>query len=153
MSPLTEKQQTQVLAAALIAAVVVAAVVIYWYSVQLTIHNTGRIHTFGVGAFEDSACTTPVTAIDWGAMDPGMTKAVQIFVKNNGTDPGVLSMNTSAWQPAIAVEFLNLTWTAEGRVLQPSQVIAATFLLHVSPDITGVHEFEFDINVFLSEQP
>jgi len=150
---MTDKQKVQVLAIALLATVVVAAAVIYWYSVQLTIHNTGRIRTFGVGAFKDQACTELVSAIDWGSMDPGMTKAVQIYLKNNGTDPGVLSMNTSAWQPAIAAEFLNLTWTAEGRVLQPDQVIAATFLLHVSPDITGIHEFEFDINVFLGEQP
>ena len=40
--------------------------------------NQGTVNPVGVGVYWETACTTKVTAIDWGFLEPGATKSVTI---------------------------------------------------------------------------
>ena len=76
----------------------------------LTISNTGNVAGVGVGVYWDSGCINPVSSINWGALEPGTTIDVTIYVKNEGSIAVVLSMTTDNWDPASALSYMTLSW-------------------------------------------
>lgn len=66
-------------------AIIVVGAVVY----ELTIPgNVIVIETpsgdYEVKAYQDAACTTPLTSIDWGTMHCGEFKEIQFYIKNTG---------------------------------------------------------------------
>jgi hypothetical protein len=115
------------------------------------IPNTGNVRAVGVGVYWDSDCTSNVTSIDWGFLEPGATVNVTVYIKNEGNIPVVLNMTTDNWYPTSASENITLSWNREGYVLNPGSV-QAVLTLSVSSDISGVREFSFDIIITGTEQ-
>jgi hypothetical protein len=115
------------------------------------IPNTGNVRAVGVGVYWDSDCTSNVTSIDWGFLEPGATVNVTVYIKNEGNIPVVLNMTTDYWYPTSASENITLSWNREGYVLNPGSV-QAVLTLSVSSDISGVREFSFDIIITGTEQ-
>jgi hypothetical protein len=77
------------------------------------ISNTGNLKAIGVGVCWDSSCTSAVSSIDWGALEPGVTKNFTIYVRNEGNVQVMLSMTTSNWNPASASSYITLSWNRE----------------------------------------
>jgi hypothetical protein len=45
-----------------------------------------RIHSrVGVGVYSNSGCTTPLSAINWGNLNPDNVTTYTMYVKNTGT--------------------------------------------------------------------
>ena len=74
-----------------------------------TVSSTGSILTIGVGVYIDSICSTPLTSIPWGTLEPGQSQDIVCFIKNEGTSESTLSMYTSNWSPSDAEDYLNLS--------------------------------------------
>jgi len=100
------------------------------------------------GLYSDSACTTPLSSIDWGVLTAGGTVTQTIYVKNTGSGlPLILNMTTTNWSPASANGPITVTWDQEGKVLSPGQSIAATLTLAVSSSEIGLANFSVQISI------
>jgi len=114
-------------------------------SVTQLVSSSGTITTVNVGVYSDSACTLPLTSIDWGTISPGTTVTRTIYVKNTGNTQITLSMTTNGWIPTSANGPLTLTWNKEGTTLSVGQSTAATLTLTVSSSISGITTFSVNI--------
>jgi hypothetical protein len=112
-----------------------------------TINSQGNVNSIGVGVYSESACTNEVTTIDWGYIEPGSTKNVTIFIKNEGTIPMTLNMTIDNWNPSEASSYITLTWNREGSQVSPQSVLQTTLTLSVSASISEVSDFSFDITI------
>jgi len=110
-----------------------------------SIPSSGTVKAIDVGVYNNSACTTPLTLIQWGTLEPGSSQNKTIYVKNIGNYALTLSLNTSNWSPDGAKNYIGLTWNYVGQVLSQDQSIQLVLTLTVYANITGVPSFTFDI--------
>ena len=110
-----------------------------------TISNVGSVKAIGVGVYWDENCTSEVSSVDWGTLEPGSGENVAVYIRNEGTSVAGLSMDTSNWSPSNASNYLTLSWDYDGVFLNPDEVVNVTFTLSVSASIEGVTSFSFDI--------
>ncbi|MDH5441928.1 MAG: hypothetical protein OEY31_15105, partial [Candidatus Bathyarchaeota archaeon] len=52
---------------------------------SLTLPSVGSVKTVGVSAYWDSDCTSEISMINWGSAEPGDTKTVITYIKNEGS--------------------------------------------------------------------
>jgi len=100
-----------------------------------------------VGVYWNQACTKPVSSIIWGNVSMGSERDVVVFVKNLGSEALVLSMNMSALNPSSAYLKIYLCWNAPGRQVLPGHIVSVTLRLFVTPEITGISNFSFNVNI------
>lgn len=128
---------------AILAIVVVVAVAIVPRTV--VIRNYASVKTIGLESYWDVNATIPCTEISWGMLEPGESVNKTIYVKSVSNVASTLNMTTQNWNPMNASNLISLTWDSEGKTIQPNEVMAVSFMLQVSPTITGIREFSFDI--------
>jgi len=139
-------QKTQALAVyALIASVVAATSVMALLATQKTLSGTGTIKAVGIGVYWDLPCTNATSSLNFGLLERGGSKNFTLYLKNNGNSPLTLSMTTQNWNPSTASSLMTLTWNREGQQISPNQVIQFVITLSVSPSVTGISSFSFDI--------
>ena len=113
-----------------------------------TVTNTGSITAVGVGVYSNSGCTTVLSTIPWGTLNPGSTSTYTIYVKDTGDTAVTLSMVTSGWNPSTASNYITLTWNQNGTTLQASNSVAALLTLSVSSSISSsITSFSFNITI------
>lgn len=100
-----------------------------------------------LGLYWDKNCTQSISSIDWGALSPGDLKEVDVYVRNEGNTSVILSLTSLNWNPVNASSYMNFTWNIVDTKLDLSQVAPANLTLTVSPSITGISNFRFDIVV------
>ena len=116
------------------------------------ISNAGNVKAVGVGVYWDSSCTSKVTSIDWGSLEPGAQVVKTVYIRNEGTVPVVLNMTTDNWNPASVRDYITLTWNREDYMLSSGSVVSADLTLSVSSGVSGVTSFSFDIIISGTEQ-
>ena len=115
-----------------------------------TLSSTGSIQiqtTADIGVYSDVGCTTPLTSLSWGTLQPGGSQDRDCYIKNEGNTPLTLSLQTTGWNPAAAENYLDLSWDYNGAPIGAGAVIHVTFTLSVDSGITGVTTFSFDITI------
>jgi hypothetical protein len=133
-----------------IGAFVVVAVVLLMSSAlalltsNRSIPNSGEITAINVGVYSDSACTTSLTSWNWSTLDPGSSTLKTMYVKNNGTVPMTLNMTTNTWTSG-ASTYITVAWNREGYVVNDGTSVQANVTLTVSPSITGITTFSFNL--------
>jgi hypothetical protein len=142
-----QKSANLVLMAVAAVAVVAVALVSGALVTSRKINSTGNIKAVGVGVYWDSACTNQTSSLDWGALAPGSTGSVMLYVKNNGTVPVTLNISFGGWNPTSAVTYLTPGWNCTNYVLGSGLVVASMLTLAVSQSITGITSFSFDITM------
>jgi len=115
------------------------------YLDTITIAETVPPKLFGV--YEDPECSSRVPSVDWGVLEPGSTKNVIVYIRNEGTTAITLSLNATNWNPPNASDYMTLDWDYAGQVINPGEVVQVTLTLSVSPSIEGITSFIFDIVV------
>ena len=110
--------------------------------------SRGRVKAIGVEVFWDAACTSPVSQIDWGELEPGQSKDTPVYIKNTGNAAMTLSMYTSDYLPSEAGAYIGVTWSyVDGTVIGKNQVLPVTMTIHVDAGIAGIDVFNFVITV------
>lgn len=112
-------------------------------------NSTGSIaFSSNIRVYSNSACTVPLTTLNWGSPFVGGTVTKTVYIKNTqGTASLTLSMTTCNWSPTNANGPLTITWNKQGAVIAPRQSIAATITLTVSASITGITTFSNQISI------
>ena len=118
------------------------------------ISSKGNIQTPpNIGIYWDSNGTNATSSIEWGSVEPGLTKNVTVYIFNEGNGKAYLSLNTTDWEPANISRYMNLTWNYNGAAIYPDEAIKVTLTLSAasSPDFINylitydVKGFNFDI--------
>jgi len=112
-----------------------------------TISNTGSVKSVGVGVYQEQACTTSVSSINWGIVSPGSNVNKTVWIRNESNVPATLSKNTSNWNPTNASNYITLSWNYGGQILSANEVIQVKLTLSVSSTIAGITNFSFDITI------
>jgi hypothetical protein len=115
-----------------------------------TLSNSGSVRGIGVGIYQYSNCTSPVSSFNWGLLDPGASINKTVYIRNEGNSPATLSMAASNWNPSSASSYMALSWNYGGQTLSVNQVIQVKFTLSVSSSVSGITNFSFDITVTAS---
>jgi hypothetical protein len=119
-------------------------------STSRTVSSSGSVRGIGVGIYQYSNCTSPVTALNWGTLDPGTTVNRTVYIRNEGNTPATLSKIQSNWSPSNASSYITLNWNYAGQTLSVSQVLQVKFTLVVSSSTRGITNFSFDITITAS---
>ena len=129
-----KKLLISLIAIALIASSIATAYSALTATVSMT--STGRITTSAnIGAYKDSACTQPLTAIDWGNLTVGSTANYTVYVKNTGTARQTISLAATGWTPSNCGQYLTVTWDQNNTALNAAQVVKATVRLTVAASV------------------
>ena len=137
------RMTVQLLAAALIGVASAASIGL----VQRRIQSRGTVYVkvLGVEAYWDPECTTIVTEIVWGVLEPSDVASKTLYVKNTGNTAVTLSMATENWTPTEARTYITVTWDAEGSTLKTGANMPVNITLNVSSSIKGISDFSLDI--------
>jgi hypothetical protein len=136
-------QKTAVGAAFLVAAVLLTATTLAILQSSKTISNSGNIKTINVSAYQDSNCTIPLSAFNWGNMEPNSSAVQTMYIKNEGSAPMTLNMTTNTWNPTNASTYITVTWNQENTIVNPGINVQANVTLTVSPSIAGIPSYTF----------
>jgi hypothetical protein len=118
-------------------------------STSQSLPSNGQVTTSAnLEVYSNSACTTPMSSINWGTLTAGANITQTIYIKNTGSGLALtLSMGASNWTPTGANGPITLTWNQAGTRLQPGQSVATTLTLSVSSNIADVTNFSVQINI------
>ena len=115
-----------------------------------TFSSSGAIQiqtTAGIGVYSNSQCSTQLSSILWGTLQPGGSQSDICYIKNEGNTPITLSLQASNWSPASASNYLALSWNYNNQPISPNQVVQVTLTLSVASNIAGITNFGFDITI------
>lgn len=115
-----------------------------------TFSNTGTIQiqtTEGIGVYQDAQCSTPLTSLSWGTLQPGENQDITFYIKNEGTSSTTLDLNDSNWDPTVAQDYLSLDWNYDMQPINPNESVQITLTLSVASNIEGITGFSFDVTI------
>lgn len=113
-----------------------------------TFSNTGTIQTSpGIGVYSNSYCTTELTSLPWGSINPGDSSSITFWVKNEGDTQTVLSFWVDNWSSLAAETYLSVDWDYNNALINPDQTVAITLTLSVNANIQNVETFSFDLTI------
>jgi hypothetical protein len=112
---------------------------------NIPVVHADYVRGVGVGIYWDQDCTNRVLSLDWGLIEPGLDSTVIVYVRNEDDSAVSLRMATSNWTPSVALGYITLTWTYSGKILSANDVIPIGLNLNVSPTVSGITDFSFDI--------
>ncbi|UCC58609.1 MAG: hypothetical protein JSW14_01435 [Candidatus Bathyarchaeum sp.] len=97
-----------------------------------------------IGIYSDNQCTNPMSSISWGMLEPGSSKNIICYIKNEGNTVLFLSLKTSNWKPRTAFKDITIDWDYGGQSLNSAEIIQVTLTLSVS-DKTDFTNLNVDI--------
>ena len=104
--------------------------------------------TAQLGVYSDSACTIPLSTVNWGSLSPGGSTTKTLYIKNTGAGASLtLGMSTSSWSPSGVDQSITITWNKENTRLAPGESTAATLTLTVSQNIADTSNFSVQISI------
>ena len=112
-----------------------------------TVPSGGSVKGVGVGIYWDYMCTNTASSINWGVLDPGSNRTVTVYIRNEGNAVATLSQTTQNWNPSSASSYLTLKWNYAGQTMSVNQVLQVKLTLTVSPTISAITGFSFDITI------
>jgi hypothetical protein len=115
-----------------------------------TLSSAGSIQiqtTPDIGIYSDPGCTTPLTSLEWGTLEPGGSQTYNLYIKNEGDMALTLALQTSNWSPASATTYIHLDWDYSGGSISVGSLVPVTLTLSVDSGITGITDFNFDITI------
>jgi hypothetical protein len=115
-----------------------------------TLSSTGSIQiqtSAGIGIYQDISCTSALTSIPWGTLQPGESKTFTCYIKNEGSSPTTLSMVANNWTPLTATNYISLDWDYDQQAINPNAVKAVTLTLAISSSTQGITTFSFSITI------
>ncbi len=116
--------------------------------IRTNLHSYGTIQGVGgIAVYSDAGCNTPLSEVSWGSVTPGYPTSNVVYVKNVGSSPLLLSLETANWSPTNAPSYMTLQWNYNGQAIAPNQAVQIIFTLSVSQSVSGINSFNFDIVV------
>ena len=138
-------QKRAVFATMFIILIVLLGTIIVNSGSSRTVAYANSMRGVGVGIYWDHGCTNRTLSLDWGRIEAGSDNTLAVYIKNEGDSAVSLWLATSNWTPSTASGNITLIWTYSGRILSAGEVIPIELVLNVSPLVSGITDFSFDI--------
>ena len=103
-----------------------------------------------IDVYSDVGCTMLCSSITWGEIEVGGSINRTIYVMNTGDDDVYLYLTTENWSPSEADGPIQLSWDYDESSITSGVVRPVTLTLSISPSITGIETFDFDIIITAS---
>jgi len=116
-----------------------------------TIASRGNLRVDGVGVYNDLNYSVATTYLDWGTLEPGATRSIALFVRNEGNYASTLFLTTDNWNPLNASSYIGLSWNYDGRTLNPLDVLDVTLTLSISSGAENISSFSFDVIIGINK--
>ena len=155
------KQTLLLIATVAAATIIITTFAAIWLSkiLNLSIPSLGTIKTLGVEAYWDRNLTNKTETIKWGTIWPGSLHNTTFYIRSISNIETKLKLNTTNWNPSDLSSYMNLTWTYNGTVVSPSEVIEVTLTLSASSSYSfimylltnDVKQFSLDIIINTQE--
>jgi len=100
-----------------------------------------------IDVYTDATCKNCLRSIDWGTLTPGEDETYTIYVRNEGENATTFTLSVSNWSPSQASAYMDIQWNYTGYSDPPSQVTVIQLMLTVYPNVTGLNNFNVDIDV------
>ena len=111
------------------------------------INNQGNVNSIGVGVYWENTCINEISTIDWDYVEPGSSKNVTVYIRNEGNIPMTLNITTDNWNPSSASTYITLNWNSEGSQVYVQSVLETVLTLSVSSSVSEIDSFSFDITI------
>ena len=111
------------------------------------IQSSGTVRAVNIGVYWDSGCTNATSTIGWGMLSPGESKNVTVYLRNEGNVALRSNLTVQNWVPTGSSSYMGLVWNRENQTVAVGSVVTAVLTLSVSPSITGITDFSFDITI------
>jgi archaellum component FlaG (FlaF/FlaG flagellin family) len=112
---------------------------------QNTLNTSGVMADVDIGVYSDSACTEPLSSLNWGTCYAEENSTVTLYIKNLGTVDTVLFVATDTWMPENAASHYLLYASCDGVTIGSGQVLETTFSLYPQSTASQFDAFSFDI--------
>jgi hypothetical protein len=96
-----------------------------------------------IGVYWDANCSTPVQSIDWGNLVPGEQKKIPMYVRNEGGNSCVLSLQAVDWQGDNVSNCVS--FSCEEPQIRPGASVQINPSLTVFSNTSDVSSFSFNI--------
>jgi len=145
----SKKRKTlRVRSAAFAVCLILTSVSVYGFPTAAAIVSNERGMAKGkIRLYWESEGVNEVSSIVWGAVRPGESHTVTIYVRNVGSEALTLELGEKRWKPRIAATYMLLRWDYTDEVIEPGTTQPVTLNLTVSEYAEGIDTFSFDILV------
>ena len=145
----SKKRKTmRVRSAAVAICLILTSVSVYGFPTAAAIvSNERRMAKGNIRLYWESERVNEVSSIAWGAVRPGESHTVTIYVRNVGTEALTLELGEKRWKPRIAATYMLLRWDYTDERIEPGTTRPVTLNLTVSEYAEGIDTFSFDILV------
>jgi hypothetical protein len=126
-----------------IAAILSISMARQFFDSSATLRVSAVITSVPLGVYWDANCSTPVYSIDWGNVTVGGTKTITMYVRNEGNETFVLSVEAENWQAGNTSNIA--TFSSEEPKIELGQTVQVNPSLTVFSNASGVSSFSFDI--------
>jgi hypothetical protein len=108
--------------------------------------NVSAVETSSsLGAYWDAGCSEMVSSLDWGNMTPSQTKNITFYIRNEGLTTVFLSGIAKNWNSITAQGYIRFVFGSDDQRALASEVKKVTCSLTISPEITNITNFSFDV--------
>ena len=143
----TQKIFATIMLAVLGVGIATAITVFGLLSNSKNIQSSGTVRAVNIGVYWDSGCTNATSTIGWGMLSPGESKNVTVYLRNEGNVALRSNLTVQNWVPTGSSSYMGLVWNRENQTVAVGSVVTAVLTLSVSPSITGITDFSFDITI------
>lgn len=119
--------------------------------------GNARVIGVGVGVYWDSNCDNAIVSLSWGKfvvnpMRISESKNVTVYVRNEGTEPIILFLNTYDLDPPFLRNYINLSWDYDGRFLESGEVMKVNLILSINSSIwwESIQAQKYSFNIKIS---
>jgi len=120
---------------------------------NLNVPSLATVKTIGVEAYWDPNCENKTETIDWGAIWTGSSTNKTFYIRSVSNFEATLNLNATNWNPANISNYISLSWSYDGKPLNPGEIIQVTLTLSASSSDSFLHyliansvkDFSFDI--------
>ena len=109
--------------------------------------NTAIVKSINVGVYSDADCSSIVNAIDWGKIEPGEDKIVDVFIRNEGNSDVILQIRAVDWSPPEVSQYATLKCTHQGQIIEVGGTVKVSLILSLNSTVTEIANFSFDIMI------
>lgn len=110
-----------------VALVLVGCMVNFWLQPQSYLRVSAVETTTSLGVYWDADCSSVVESVDWGALVPGQTSRVAVYVRNEGARTLYLRASAVNWQGDNASNCL--MFGCESPMIRPDEAVQVTMRL------------------------
>jgi hypothetical protein len=100
-----------------------------------------------LGIYSNQACTSPLSSITWGALTPGASSTVTLYVWNKANTAVTLTKSTANWNPSTLSNYLTLNWDYGGQTIPSNGTKKVTLTLSLAANTPYMSNFSFDTSI------